>query len=406
MSLRKACSASVSPTLPSGHTNPLYCAASPNCSHHWFYDFRVNRRRYRSTTETHHKGLAKSIEAKERSRVLEAKHQIRTLPDVSFREFTGLYLRNHAELHKKSVDRDREIIANLNRAFGSIVLHELAPMRIEQYKRERLAGRWRGKGYTGASKPIKPATVNRELDTLQSLLSKAVEWKYLREHPMAGVQKLKVKNRRTRILTDEEQAALLAACPRKLAHIVALLLITGARADEILSLTWADVTPQELVFLDTKNGKTRRLPVSPDVQAILDGCPKGVSPWVFTNVRTRNRFTVNGVGHVFKRAVVRAGILTGDVTLHVLRHTAISRMIAQGIDDHTVMAVSGHSTTRMLERYTHPATQRKLDALTMPSLDFGRNLGRTENAALVLSGGRREDRTPDLRDANAKRKIG
>ena len=47
------------------------------------------------------------------------------------------------------------------------------------------------------------------------------------------------------------------------------------------------------------------------------------------------------MAHVFKRAVVRARILTGDVSLHTLRHTALSRMIAAGIDDHTVMALLG-----------------------------------------------------------------
>jgi hypothetical protein len=57
---------------------------------------------------------------------------------------------------------------------------------------------------------------------------------------------------------------------------------------------------------------------------------------------------------VFKRTVERAGITTGDVTLHTLRHTAMSRMMAAGFDDYTVMAISGHSSTRMLERYTHP----------------------------------------------------
>jgi Phage integrase family len=46
-----------------------------------------------------------------------------------------------------------------------------------------------------------------------------------------------------------------------------------------------------------------------------------------------------------------------------LRHTALSRMVAAGIDDYTVMAVSGHSSTRMLERYAHPTEARKIDAL-------------------------------------------
>ena len=34
-------------------------------------------------------------------------------------------------------------------------------------------------------------------------------------------------------------------------------------------------------------------------------------------------------------ATKRANILTGDVSLHMLRHTALSRMIASGIDDFT-----------------------------------------------------------------------
>jgi len=105
------------------------------------------------------------------------------------------------------------------------------------------------------------------------------------------------------------------------------------------------------------------------------------------------------MAHVFRRALQRAGITTGDVSLHTLRHTAISRMIAMGFDDHTVMAISGHQSVRMLERYTHPTNERKLDALTV-DLD-GLNLGRTENQSLEKAGGRRGARTRGLRIANA-----
>src|SRR5678816_1060323 len=56
---------------------------------------------------------------------------------------------------------------------------------------------------------------------------------------------------------------------------------------------------------------------------------------------------------VFDRAVVRAGITTDDVTLHTLRHTALSRMIASGYDDYTVMEISGHSPPRGCSRGTH-----------------------------------------------------
>jgi hypothetical protein len=119
------------------------------------------------------------------------------------------------------------------------------------------------------------------------------------------------------------------------------------------------------------------------------------------NPRTHDGYTVNGVAHVFRRAVERAGILTGDVTLHTLRHTALSQMIAAGYDDYRVMAVSGHSSTRMLARYTHPTEQRKIGALDAFSPSMGRMWAERESIGWKKAGGRQEARTPDLRVANA-----
>jgi len=411
MSLRKRCSPRERPTLTDGAPNPLYCEKSPRCEHHWFYDFRVNGRRYRATTETADKSQAKNIEAKERNRVLEGRHGIRRQPDITFRSFAETYLTDHAELHKRSVDRDREIIKVLNRVFGSLILHEITAHRIEQFKRERLAGKWRGHKTTSAPKPIKPGTVNRELDTLRSIFSKAVEWQKLIANPMAGVKRLKVDNRRTRILAEDEQVRLLEACPRKLRAIVTLALTTGARVGELLDLRWDAIQDGFLTFLETKNGRMRRIPVSPAIAAVLAAQPR-VHAWVFTNARTKQPYTVNGAAHVFDRALERAGITTGDVTLHTLRHTALSRMIAAGADDYTVMEISGHSSTRMLARYTHPTEERKIGALDLPWL--GTKRAQNENAddddastasaiaeLLRKVGGRQEARTPDLRVANA-----
>jgi hypothetical protein len=127
----------------------------------------------------------------ERSRILKGKHGIRRQPDITCRAFADIYLRDHADLHKRSADRDREILNTLNRAFGSLILHEMTTHRIEQFKRERLAGKWRGHGYKSNPKPLKPATVNRELDCLKSILSKAVEWGKLVNSPARGIKRLK-----------------------------------------------------------------------------------------------------------------------------------------------------------------------------------------------------------------------
>ena len=256
--------------------------------------------------------------------------------------------------------------------------------------------------------------MNRELDCLKSILAKGVEWGKLIESPARNVKHLKVENRRTRILTDEEQQSIVEACPRKFRAIVTLALITSARIGELLALRWEHCQGGSVAFLETKNGKPRRIPISPSIEAVL-AAQSRVYPWVFTNSRTAEAFTVNGVAHVFKRAVERAGIRTGDVTLHTLRHTALSRMIAAGNDDYTVMEISGHSSTRMLARYTHPTEERKVGALQLPWVStLSTRRAQNDNAAeegsstaseiaelLSEIGGRQEARTPDLCVANA-----
>jgi hypothetical protein len=49
---------------------------------------------------------------------------------------------------------------------GATLFHEITAHRVEQFKRDRLAGKWRA-GQVSAAKPVQPGTVNRELDTLR-----------------------------------------------------------------------------------------------------------------------------------------------------------------------------------------------------------------------------------------------
>jgi integrase len=108
---------------------------------------------------------------------------------------------------------------------------------------------------------VKPGTVNRELDTLKSILSEAVEWTYLVDSPARGVKRFRLQNRRTRILSADEQRRLHDACermPKKLQALLKLALITGARIGELLALRWEDCQDGSMTFWQTKNGKVRR----------------------------------------------------------------------------------------------------------------------------------------------------
>jgi len=405
MSVYKRCSRDR--TLEDGSPNPWFCETSPRCEHPWHYYFRVNGRRYRASTETHDKHQAQDIEARERARILDGRHGIRRQPDITFKQFAEIYLRDHADLHKRSAKRDREILKTLNRFFGTTILHEITSHRIEQFKRDRLNGTWRAFKQKRSAKPVKPGTVNRELDTLKSIFSKAVEWKYLVDSPARGVKRFRVQNRRTRILSVDEQRRLLEACEKqpKLQALLKLALISGARIGELLTLAWEDCQDGYLTFWTTKNGKVRRIPVTDAIAALLASRPR-IHPWIFTNTRTGKPYTT--IRKVFERALERAKITSGDVTVHTLRHTALSRMIEHGLDDYTVMSISGHSSTRMLERYTHPTLERRIAALDTFNLSTNcpQNSVQQKEAAEAASfakhfGGRQEARTPDLRVANA-----
>ena len=97
----------------------------------------------------------------------------------------------------------------------------------------------------------------------------------LLDSPARQVRRLKVDNRRTRILDDGEQARLLAACNgRKLGALVQIALVTGARIDELLALSWEQCDGGFLTFLETKNGRMRRVPISATLSEVLERLPK------------------------------------------------------------------------------------------------------------------------------------
>lgn len=55
----------------------------------------------------------------------------------------------------------------------------------------------------------------------------------------------------------------------------------------------------------------------------------------------------------FRRAAIGAGLDPCEVTPHVLRHTAITKLVKAGVDLPTIQRVSGHKTLPMVLRYTH-----------------------------------------------------
>ena len=81
---------------------------------------------------------------------------------------------------------------------------------------------------------MKPATVNRELDTLRSVLSKAVEWGKLDRIPGRAGEAAEGRQPADPHPDARTNSAGCCGAPRKMRALVTLALITGARIGELL----------------------------------------------------------------------------------------------------------------------------------------------------------------------------
>jgi integrase len=200
---------------------------------------------------------------------------------------------------------------------------------------------------------VAPSTVDRDLDVLRQVLNYAADvWKIApAESPFAGLRRPKYFNERDRRLRGDEEARLLAAaraCGNPWYEpIIILALETAMRRSEILSLTWDNIDFQaRTAFLPvTKNGRSRRVPLSAVALQVLEALPRD-GERVFP-------VSANAIKLAWSRTICPAAGIE-NLHFHDLRHEATSRLAESGLFTLVeLQAVTGHRDTRMLLRYSH-----------------------------------------------------
>ena len=250
---------------------------------------------------------------------------------------------------KNLVAKRRQISMYLSPFFGAMRLDAITGFTVERYKKQRLD--------QGAT----PATVNRELATLSHLFSKAIEWRWIDNKPTRPV-KLTESGGRIIALTDEQcdmlMTAAVASPDPDLWLFVAFGLNTAMRHREILSARWdrLDLTNCRLFIPDAKAGE-REQPITPELAEMLTRereMRDDREGWIFPSPRGDS---VSGhrdrMDKPFRAAVKVAGLNPETITPHVMRHTAITKLVQAGVDLPTVQRISGHKTLAMVLRYTH-----------------------------------------------------
>lgn len=122
--------------------------------------------------------------------------------------------------------------------------------------------------------------------------------------------------------------------------------------------TWCECVWLEL--LETKSGKSRKIPISDKLMKVFEKLPK-VSEYVFVNPETNKPY--KDIKKSWKKALKEAHI--ENFRFHDLRHTVATRLAESNIDLVVVKEILGHADIQTTMRYAHAVPKRKQDAISV-----------------------------------------
>jgi integrase len=296
----------------------------------------------------------------------------------------------------KTIERYRELIAlYVKPHLGAVRIQKLRPVHLNELYAKLL--REGGKG----GRPLAPRTVGHVHRLMHRALGHAATWGIATQNVASVVNPPKVAETELTILSEEQIGAVLRHLQgRTLRPIVSFLLGTGCRRGEALALRWKDV--------DFDNGRVR---IERSVEQTKKGglrfkSPKtrngrrnlSVSPWLLAELRAhrtrqQERRLSLGTGRAPADSLVFArwdgstraphwltqkfalamDTLSIDCTLHALRHTHVSQLIAAGMDILTISRRLGHASAAITLRvYGHLFANTDARAAEIMELAFAK----------------------------------
>ena len=283
---------------------------------------------------------------------------------VRFDEIAEDWQQSRQHLAMRSQETTRFLLdAYILPAFGRVPIGSIAPLDVDHLLTELTE---RGLG---------TATRRRVLSVVRLVLDHAIRGRRLRENVARDVEPPRGRTKREPHWLRADQLKRLAdATPVTCRPVVMFLGLAGCRFSEMAALRVADVVetqhglgvrvhraaPQSkqthvAVIGSTKTHQTRTVPVpnalddyvrervaTAEPEDYLFPSPTGLI-WTNTNFRLRTRW---------RETTASVGL--AGTTIHDLRHTAATLLIASGADLKAVQAILGHaSATMTMDLYGH-----------------------------------------------------
>lgn len=304
----------------------------------------------------------------------------------------GEFMRQHAEekLAPKTVERYREQLSCLDPELLTMPLADITPLHLSREWTRLL----RSGGHTRRHKtprPLSAKTVRNTAGVVSSAFTRAIKWGLVTTSPVSSSEPPVPKKHEGMALMPSEQMRLIksATGPWCLPMFLEMSAATGARRGEVLALRWSDIqegrqvliarsltqTRQVLKFKGTKTEKPRRVELPSSVLTPLEAHRRQQEQFrrqfgpdyradldlIFANP-DGTPLKPDSVSAAVSLLCRRLGLPKG-ASLHTLRHTHGSFLLADGVDLATVSERLGHSSVRVTaDIYSHALRGRDQEA--------------------------------------------
>ena len=279
--------------------------------------------------------------------------------------------------------------------FGDKAVEDLTVLDVEKYKTFRLTQ----DGYGGTK--AKGGTINREVATLLSVISRCFQLGIIKTHPLAGkkINRFEKASKKGNFFDYDEWKAFIAAFSgreallegikrnarivnsphereayignaRRMADLFLTQLLTCSRIGEIidLSFTAMNFKTGRLSIYQPKTGATKYQDMMPELLAIFQRLYKA-SPdkggYVFTRADGK-QFPINQVESFFAAGLKLAGV-TKPFTPHTIRHTSCSWMAIAGVSLLKIQEIAGHKDYKSTLEYAYLSPSSLRDGLSVLS---------------------------------------
>jgi integrase len=237
-------------------------------------------------------------------------------------------------------------------ALGRSTLDEISTQNVLQ-----LINQLREKGYA-------PGTMNRVLVIIRYIFNLARKWKVpgALENPASGLS-AGPDAQKNRFLTEIETHRLVRSLEQDenqiAARAILLLLLTGARRNEITHAKWTHFEPvsRTLLVPKAKSGKPRRIALNGAAISLLSSWERK-GEYIFPSPLTGR--PPASLWFPWDRIRKRADLQ--ELRLHDLRHSFASFLVNRGLSLYVVQHLLGHAHARTTERYAHLAPQTLTEA--------------------------------------------